>query len=97
MCLGLPMTVVDGDDFSALCEWHGETRRVSTLLVGRQAPGARLLIHLDSAIRVLDDAEAETIGRALDGLAAAAEGRPFEHLFADLMDREPELPAHLRK
>ena len=56
MCLGLPMTVVDGDDFSALCEWHGETRRVSTLLVGRQAPGARLLVHLDSAIRVLDDA-----------------------------------------
>lgn len=97
MCLGLPMTVVDGDDFSALCEWHGETRRVSTLLVGRQAPGARLLVHLDSAIRVLDEAEAEAIGLALDGLAAAAEGRPFEHLFADLMDREPELPAHLRK
>lgn len=97
MCLGLPMTVVDSDDFSALCEWHGETRRVSTLLVGRQAPGARLLVHLDSAIRVLDDAEAEAIGLALDGLAAAEEGRPFEHLFADLMDREPELPPHLRK
>ena len=97
MCLGLPMTVVDGDDFSALCEWHGETRRVSTLLVGKQMPGARLLVHLDSAIRVLDDAEAEAISLALDGLAAAAEGRPFEHLFADLMDREPELPAHLRK
>lgn len=97
MCLGLPMTVVDGDDYSALCEWHGETRRVSTLLVGKQAPGARLLVHLDSAIRVLDDAEAEAISLALDGLAAAAEGRPFEHLFADLMDREPELPVHLRK
>ena len=97
MCIGLPMTVVDGDDFSALCEWHGETRRVSTLLVGKQMPGARLLVHLDSAIRVLGDAEAEAISLALDGLAAAAEGRPFEHLFADLMDREPELPAHLRK
>ena len=97
MCRGLPRTVVGGDDLSALCEWHGETRRVSTLLVGKQAPGARLLVHLDSAIRVLDDAEAEAISLALDGLAAAAEGRPFEHLFADLMDREPELPAHLRK
>lgn len=97
MCLGLPMTVIDGDDFSTLCEWQGEKRRVSTLLVGRQAAGAHLLVHLDSAVRVLDAAEAEAIGRALEGLAAAAEGRAFEHLFADLIDREPELPAHLRK
>lgn len=97
MCLGLPMTVVDGDDFSALCEWQGEKRRVSTLLVGRQAAGTHLLVHIDSAVRVLDAAEAEAIGRALDGLAAATEGRAFEHLFADLIDREPELPAHLRK
>lgn len=97
MCLGLPMTVVDGDDFSALCEWQGATRRVSTLLVGRQSKGARLLVHLDSAVRVLEEAEAEAIGRAFEGLAAAAQGRSFEHLFADLIDREPELPAHLRK
>lgn len=97
MCLGLPMTVIEGDDFSALCEWRGEKRRVSTLLIGRQPPGTRLLVHVDSAVRVLDDAEAEAIGRALDGLAAAAEGRAFEHLFADLIGREPELPQHLRK
>lgn len=97
MCLGLPMTVIDGDDFSALCEWRGERRRVSTLLVGQQANGARLLVHVDSAIRVLDEAEAEAIGRALDGLAAAADGQAFEHLFADLIDREPELPEHLRR
>ena len=97
MCLGLPMTVIDGDDFSALCEWQGERRRVSTLLVGRQAKGARLLVHVDSAIRVLDEAEAEAIGRALEGLAAAADGQAFEHLFADLIDREPELPEHLRR
>lgn len=97
MCLGLPMTVIDGNDFSALCEWRGEQRRVSTLLVGRQAAGTRLLVHIDAAVRVLDHAEAEAIDRALAGLAAAAEGRDFEHLFADLIDREPELPAHLRK
>ena len=70
MCLGLPMTVVDSDDFSALCEWHGETRRVSTLLVGKQMPGARLLVHLDSAIRVLGDAEAEAITPSRSSLAA---------------------------
>ncbi len=97
MCLGLPMTVVDGGDFSAVCERRGERRRVSTLLIGRQAAGARLLVHLDSAVRVLDVEEAEAIDRALDGLAAASAGQAFEHLFADLIDREPQLPAHLRK
>ena len=39
---------------------------------------------------------AEAIDRALDGLAAASAGEAFEHLFADLIDREPELPDHLR-
>lgn len=97
MCLGLPMTVVETDDFSALCDRRGETRRISTLLVGRQEVGAHLLVHLDNAVRQLDPAEAEAIDRALDGLAAASEGGAFEHLFADLIDREPELPEHLRK
>ena len=96
MCLGLPMTVVEGDEFTALCARRGETRRVSMLLVGRQAAGTRLLVHLDNAVRVLDAAEAEAIDRALDGLAAASAGEAFEHLFADLIDREPELPEHLR-
>ena len=98
MCLGLPMTVIDGDDFSALCEWHGERRRVSTLLVGRQVPGARLLVHVDTAVRMLDDGEAEAIDRALNGpRCRGRRGQAFEHLFADLIDREPELPEHLRK
>jgi hydrogenase expression/formation protein HypC len=96
MCLGLPMTVVEGDEFTALCARRGETRRVSMLLVGRQAAGTWLLVHLDNAVRVLDAAEAEAIDRALDGLAAASAGEAFEHLFADLIDREPELPDHLR-
>ena len=98
MCLGLPMIVIDGDDFSALCEWHGERRRVSTLLVGRQPAGYAGCWYTSIApCGALEDAEAEAIDRALDGLAAAAEGRSFEHLFADLIDREPQLPEHLKK
>lgn len=96
MCLGVPMTVLDGDAFTAACA-RGETvRRVSMMLVGAQVPGTSVLVHVDSAVRVLDPAEAEAIDRALDGLAAALDGRAFDHLFADLVDREPELPAHLR-
>jgi len=95
MCLGIPMTVVEGDDFSALCARESETRRVSMLLIGAQPVGTKVLVHIDSAVRVLDDAEAETIDNALAGVAAALSGESFDHLFADLVDREPQLPDFL--
>jgi hydrogenase expression/formation protein HypC len=97
MCVGIPMRIVHGDDTGALCERRGDTRRISLLLIGAQPPGTYVLTHLDSAIRVLDEAEARLIDDALDGLARAVEGETFEHLFADLVNREPELPEHLRK
>jgi hydrogenase expression/formation protein HypC len=97
MCLGIPMTVVEGDDMQALVERRGERRRVSMLLVGEQPAGSIVLVHIDSAVRVLDAAEAKLIDDGLDGVAAALEGRDFEHLFADLVDREPQLPDHLLK
>jgi len=53
-------------------------------------------VHIDTAVRVLDAEEADQIDRALQGLAAAMNGQAFDHLFQDLIDREPELPAHLR-
>jgi hydrogenase expression/formation protein HypC len=96
MCVGLPMTVISSDGFTALCERRAERRRVSTALIGEVAVGDQLLVFIDNAVRRLDPDEARQIDDALDGLAAAMEGRPFEHLFADLIDREPELPAHLR-
>jgi hydrogenase expression/formation protein HypC len=97
MCVGLPMTILSGDAAQAICARKGETAVVSMLLVGEQAPGARVLVHLGAATRVLDDEEAAMIDAALDGLEAALRGESFEHFFADLVDREPQLPAHLRK
>ena len=96
MCLGLPMMVKASDAFTALCERRGEFRTVSALLLGRLEPGTMVLVHIDTAVRVLDEVEARQIDDALDGLAAAMEGRPFDHLFADLVDREPRLPEGLR-
>ncbi len=96
MCLGFPMTILSGDDAQALCARKGETQSVSMLLVGAQAPGTRVLVHLGTAMRVLELEEAQAIDDALDGLAAALSGEGFEHYFADLIDREPELPAFLR-
>ena len=97
MCLGIPMVVVEGDDMQALVERRGEQRRVSMLLVGEQPVGSIVLVHIDSAVRVLDAGEAKLIDDGLDGVAAALEGKPFDHLFADLVDREPQLPEFLRE
>lgn len=96
MCIGFPMTVLEGDELSALCERKGVRERISMLLVGEQPSGAHVLVHLGAAVRVLDDDEAAMIGAALDGLGAAVAGDNFDQYFADLIGREPELPAHLR-
>ncbi len=97
MCLGFPMTVLSGDDSQALCARKGETQSVSMLLVGAQASGTFVLVHLGTAMRVLDEDEAQSIDAALEGLAAALKGGDFEHYFADLINREPQLPAFLRE
>ena len=96
MCLGVPMRIVEGDEISALCARGEETRRVSMLLLGAQEPGTQILVHIDTAIRVLDAEEACLIEDALRGLDAALRGESFESHFADLIDREPQLPEHLR-
>jgi hydrogenase expression/formation protein HypC len=95
MCLGIPMRVTACDGFTATCERRGEIRAVSCLLTGALDPGALVLVHIDTAVRLLGEEEARLIDDALDGLAAAMDGRPFEHLFADLIDREPVLPEGL--
>ena len=96
MCLGVPMRIVEGDEVSALCVRDDDSRRVSMLLIGAQEPGTQVLVHIDTAIRVLDAQEARLIDDALRGLDAALRGESFDRLFADLIDREPQLPEHLR-
>jgi hydrogenase expression/formation protein HypC len=96
MCLGVPMRVIEGDDISAICECVGRAERVSMLLVGAQPMGAHVLVHLGTAMRVLEEEEAGLIAAALAGLDAALAGQAFESHFADLVAREPQLPAHLR-
>ena len=96
MCLGVPMRVLEQDGVTALCERWGVRRRVSLLVVGDVAPGAHLLVHIDTAVRVLDVEEAALVDDALRGLEAALDGRPLDPYFSDLEGRAPELPPHLR-
>lgn len=97
MCVGVPMTIIETDGATALCARRGERRRVSILLLDSPPVGTQVLVFVDTAMRVLDAEEARHIDDALDGLAAALNGESFEHLFADLIDREPPLPDFLRQ
>ncbi|MEW8208378.1 MAG: HypC/HybG/HupF family hydrogenase formation chaperone [Candidatus Thiodiazotropha taylori] len=97
MCIGIPMQVVSTEGTTALCQGMGESRRVDTLLVGDQPVGSWLLVFLNSAREVLSEQRAEQISPALQALDLALSGESeVDHLFADLVDRTPELPEHLR-
>ncbi len=98
MCVGIPMTVVQVDDLKATCVplLEGSAPSMVTLaLTGPVPVGGHVLVHLESAIRVLDAEEAGQIANALAAVTAAASGQPFDHLLADLIDREPQLPPGL--
>ncbi len=97
MCLGVPMTIIETNNATALCERRGESRLVSVLLLDEPPIGTQVLVFIDNAVRRLDAEEAQQIDNAIDGLAAACNGEDFDHLFADLINREPELPEHLRQ
>lgn len=81
-----------------MCGEPGQSLRAvdTSLLDDPLQFGDWLLVHVNVAIRPLDALEARQIGDALQAVTAAASGQPFEHLIADLIDREPQLPDHLR-
>ena len=98
MCIGIPMPVVSTEGTTALCQGMGESRRVDTLLVGDPPVGSWLLVFLNSAREVLSEQRAEQIRQALQALDLALTGESdLDHLFADLVDRTPQLPEHLRQ
>ncbi|MES9945882.1 MAG: RNA methyltransferase [gamma proteobacterium symbiont of Ctena orbiculata] len=97
MCIGLPMQVLSIHPGYAMCEGMGERRRVDTLLVGEQPVGNWLLVFLDTAREVLSAARAREIEQALQALDLVIKGETeIDHLFDDLVNREPQLPEHLR-
>lgn len=97
MCIGIPMRVVEAGDDVAVCEGRGGRERINCLMVGRLPPGTWVLTFQGAALRVIDADEAAQTNAALDALAAVLAGDTDTSAhFADLVGREPELPAHLR-
>ena len=71
MCLGVPMRIIESDGFTALCERLGERRRVNVMLIEEAPVGACVLVHVNNAVRLLDEEEASLINEALEELASA--------------------------
>ena len=87
------MQVIETGIGYALCEGMGEQRRVDTMLVGDQATGTWLLTFLDTAREVLTDEDAVRITQAVQAVSLVMQGEAeVSHLFADIIDREPERP-----
>lgn len=97
MCIAEPMQVIESNAGWALCDGgDGRQERVDVRLVGEQPPGTWLLVFLGAARDVIDEQRAMQTRDALAALAAVQRGEPIEHLFSDLIGREPELPEFLR-
>ncbi|MBB4286455.1 HypC/HybG/HupF family hydrogenase formation chaperone [Roseospira goensis] len=97
MCLGIPMRIEVVSGIQAQCVGRGGPRTVSLALLDPPPVGAWVLVHRDTAHAVLSADEAHQIAQALEALDTALDGGSVDHLFADLVDRAPELPPHLRR
>lgn len=102
MCIGVPMQVVAIEGLRAMCRAEptapaAPAEEVDLSLVGECEPGQWLLVFLGAARERLDPNDAALM---LDARAALqtvmAGGHDVDHLFADLINREPQLPEHLR-
>ena len=101
MCMGIPMKVISTSPGYADCQraddQGGPLVSVDMKLVGEQPPGTWVLTFLDAAREVLTEDKALEISNALKAVEQALYGGgDIDHLFADLVNREPELPEHLR-
>ena len=99
MCMAIPMRVISVDELGgAVCTGRNGEARVDTMLTGPLEPGQWVLTFLGAAREVVSAEEAKKVDDALDALDAVLHGRSvdLDAAFADLVNREPELPAHLR-
>ena len=96
MCLGIPMQVVEVREGMAVCEGMGERREINMQLVGDQPAGTWVLTFLDGAREILSEEDAASISDAVMAVNLVMQGETdVDHLFADLVDREPPRPPSL--
>ena len=97
MCIGVPMQVLETEGSHAWCDAGGQRERLDMMLVGPQAAGTWVLGFHGAARQVLSEQEAAHALAGRQALAAVLAGDAcVDDFFADLVGREPQLPAHLQ-
>lgn len=97
MCIGVPMQLVATDGGRAVGVGRGQRESLDLMLVGEQPVGTWVLAFCGAARRVLGEDEARQTNAALDALEAVLAGASDVSIhFADLVEREPTLPEHLK-
>ena len=92
------MQVVARDGAYADCEGRGRRERISLALVGDPPLGTWILAYQGTAVRTMTEADAAATSAALAALEAVMAGEvDVDIYFADLVDREPTLPPHLKE
>jgi hydrogenase assembly chaperone HypC/HupF len=95
------MKVISISPGYALCQRSddatGTLVSVDMKLIGEQPSGTWVLTFLDAAREVLTEEKASEISNALKAVEQALYGGgDIDHLFSDLVNRQPELPDHLK-
>ncbi|TVZ40503.1 hydrogenase expression/formation protein HypC [Alteromonadaceae bacterium 2753L.S.0a.02] len=96
MCIGTPVQVVEVCAGYCVCR-TGDSRlvNINTLLINIPQPGDWLLSFLGSAREIISETHAYQVLDALEALSRVAKGEDHTELFADLINREPQLPDFL--
>ncbi|MBK1674533.1 hydrogenase [Ectothiorhodospira shaposhnikovii] len=99
MCIGYPLQVIAVEEERALCRRADQDAWVDTRLVGACQAGEWLLVFHGVAREKLSPLRASQVSRALAALVCVEQGnhQAIDAFFADLVDREPQLPEHLQK
>jgi hydrogenase expression/formation protein HypC len=101
MCVGIPMRVIESDEFWARCQGRQGEARIDVRLVGAQSAGTWLLTFMGAAREVLEAERAAAMNAALEALASILSGQSvtpaqLDAFFPDLAGREPALPEFLQ-
>lgn len=97
MCIGMPMQVIAVDGLVARCAGRQGEEAVDIALVANAQPGDWVMVFLGAAREPMSAEAARASLDALEALDMAMRGETgFDHLFADLIGREPQLPDHLK-
>ena len=91
------MQVVEIEGVFAWCQGRNSRSRINTMLLSDVTPGQWILTFLDTAREAIDAERAALINSALDALTVVANGGTnVDDCFADLINREPQLPDFLK-